>query len=169
MIDLYAVLGVRPTATIDDIRKAYRVIALRCHPDRKPGDKKAEAEFKRASAAYDILADDKKRGEYDAFRACPVPNPPPPPRARPAKAPPRPSPDPRSGGNAKRSPRRSEPFTVFEEAFRSDMMNDILRAAADQRRGSTRLCPVCRGRRALTVHLGLFIMTMPCPLCVISE
>lgn len=170
MIDLYSILGVRSTATIDDIRKAYRGIALRCHPDRKPGDKKAEAEFKRASAAYDILADDKKRGEYDAFRACPVPNPPPP-RSRPAKAPPRPSPDPRSGGNAKRSPGASSPFEAFTEAFHhSDMMDDILRAAADQRRNSpTGRCPVCRGRKTLTVHLGLFIMGMPCPLCAISE
>jgi len=163
VIDLYAVLGVRPTATIDDIRKAYRVIALRCHPDRKPGDKKAEAEFKRASAAYDILADEKKRGEYDAYRACPIPNPPP--RAKPAQAPPHP----RSGGNAKRSPRPSNPFTAFEEAFRSDMMNDILRAAADQRRTPTGLCPVCKGRKTLTVHLGLFVMGMPCPLCAVAE
>lgn len=170
MIDLYGLLGIRPTATPEEIRSAYRKLALKYHPDRNPG-KEAEKRFKSIGQAYDILVDDRKRGEYDAYRACPIPNPPQPTkRARPVQAPPRPSPGPRSGRNAKRSPGASSPFAAFAEAFRSDMMEDILRAAADQRQhGPTGVCPVCRGRKTLTVHLGLFIMGMPCPLCAIAE
>lgn len=63
--DLYAALGVARTATAEEIRKAYRKIAKSSHPDLNPGDKAAEARFKAAQAAYDILGDAEKRGRYD--------------------------------------------------------------------------------------------------------
>ncbi len=63
--DLYKTLGVAKTATADEIRKAYRKIAKSSHPDLNPGDKAAEARFKAAQAAYDILGDADKRGRYD--------------------------------------------------------------------------------------------------------
>jgi molecular chaperone DnaJ len=63
--DYYAMLGVKKTATADDIRKAFRKLARKYHPDVNPGDKKAEEKFKEISEANDILSDEKKRKVYD--------------------------------------------------------------------------------------------------------
>lgn len=63
--DLYGVLGVKRDASADDIRKAWRKLAKKLHPDLNPGDKAAEDRFKRAQAAFDILGDADKRGRYD--------------------------------------------------------------------------------------------------------
>lgn len=63
--DPYAVLGVKPDATQDDVRKAYRQLAKKLHPDLNPGDKQAEEKFKQVSAAYDLLGDAEKRARYD--------------------------------------------------------------------------------------------------------
>src|SRR6201994_1753945 len=65
--DYYAVLGVKKTATADEIRKAFRKLARKHHPDVNPGDKKAEERFKEISEANDILSDEKKRRVYDAL------------------------------------------------------------------------------------------------------
>src|SRR4051794_30579125 len=65
--DLYAVLGVPKTATADEIKKTYRKLAGKLHPDKNPGNKQAEAQFKEVNQAYDVLGDAKKRGLYDEF------------------------------------------------------------------------------------------------------
>ena len=65
--DYYEVLGVGKNATEDEIKKAYRTIAIKYHPDRNPGDKEAEEKFKEAAEAYDVLHDPKKRQQYDQF------------------------------------------------------------------------------------------------------
>jgi DnaJ-class molecular chaperone len=65
--DLYAVLGVARDADADTIRKAYRKLARRHHPDVNPGDKAAEERFKEISEAYDVLSDAEKRRNYDEF------------------------------------------------------------------------------------------------------
>src|SRR5664279_4096938 len=67
--DLYAVLGVAKDANADDIKKAYRKLARRYHPDRNQGDAAAEERFKQVSHAHDVLSDQTKRREYDAARA----------------------------------------------------------------------------------------------------
>lgn len=65
--DYYEVLGVDKKATLDEIKKAYRKLAVKYHPDRNPGDKEAEEKFKEATEAYEILSDDKKRPIYDQY------------------------------------------------------------------------------------------------------
>ncbi|OEJ14560.1 molecular chaperone DnaJ [Brachyspira hampsonii] len=65
--DYYEVLGVAKTATNDEIKKAYRKLAMQYHPDRNPGNKEAEDKFKEATEAYEILSDEKKRAQYDQF------------------------------------------------------------------------------------------------------
>ena len=59
--DYYEVLGIRREATVDDIKKAYRQLAMKNHPDRNPGDASAEIRFKEAAEAYEILSDEGTR------------------------------------------------------------------------------------------------------------
>ncbi|MBN1578539.1 MAG: molecular chaperone DnaJ [Chitinispirillaceae bacterium] len=65
--DFYEVLGVGKNATEDDIKKAYRKLAIKYHPDKNPGDKTAEEKFREATEAYEILKDPHKRAKYDQF------------------------------------------------------------------------------------------------------
>ena len=65
--DLYHVLGVPRTASADEIKKAYRKLALKYHPDQNPGNKVAEDKFKEINAAYSVLGDEQKRAQYDRY------------------------------------------------------------------------------------------------------
>lgn len=65
--DYYEVLGVSRSASIDDIKKAYRKLAVKYHPDKNPGDKEAEEKFKEATTAYSALSDADSRARYDQF------------------------------------------------------------------------------------------------------
>jgi len=65
--DYYEVLGVSKDADDDALKKAYRKLAKKYHPDANPGDKEAEAKFKEASEAYSVLSDPQKRQQYDQF------------------------------------------------------------------------------------------------------
>ena len=65
--DYYEVLGVQKNASDADIKKAYRALAKKYHPDMNPGDKEAEAKFKEANEAYDVLSDADKRDKYDRY------------------------------------------------------------------------------------------------------
>lgn len=65
--DYYKILGVEKTATAAELKKAYHKLALKYHPDRNPDNKEAEAKFKEAAAAYEVLSDTEKRQKYDQF------------------------------------------------------------------------------------------------------
>ena len=65
--DYYEVLGVAKNATEDEIKKAYRKLAIKYHPDKNPDDKEAEEKFKEAAEAYDVLSNADKRARYDQF------------------------------------------------------------------------------------------------------
>ena len=67
MDDLYATLGVTKAATADEIKKAYRNLAFKYHPDRNQGDRNAEEQFKKINAAYSVLGDEVKRRQYDLY------------------------------------------------------------------------------------------------------
>ena len=67
MSDYYEVLGLKKGASSGDIKKAYRKLALKYHPDRNAGDQEAEKKFKKISEAYAVLSDDQKRQQYDTF------------------------------------------------------------------------------------------------------
>ncbi|MCL1979550.1 MAG: J domain-containing protein [Proteobacteria bacterium] len=66
-MEYYQILGVAKTATADEIKKAYRKLAVKYHPDKNPGDAKAEEKFKEISEAYAVLSDPEKRQQYDTF------------------------------------------------------------------------------------------------------
>jgi molecular chaperone DnaJ len=65
--DYYEILGVAKTASADEIKKAYRKVAMQFHPDRNPGDKAAEEKFKEAAEAYEVLSDADKKAQYDRY------------------------------------------------------------------------------------------------------
>ena len=67
MEDYYKILGVEKNSTEDDIKKAYRKLAMKFHPDRNPNNKQAEEKFKKISEAYAVLSDKEKRKQYDSF------------------------------------------------------------------------------------------------------
>ncbi len=65
--DYYEILGVNKSASTDEIKKAYRKVAMQYHPDRNPGDKAAEEKFKEAAEAYEVLSDADKKAQYDRY------------------------------------------------------------------------------------------------------
>src|SRR5215210_1827693 len=65
--DYYEVLGIAQTAAVDEVKKAYRKLALKYHPDKNPNDATAEEKFKEAAEAYGVLSDEEKRARYDRY------------------------------------------------------------------------------------------------------
>ncbi|MDP3451623.1 MAG: DnaJ domain-containing protein, partial [Bacteroidales bacterium] len=65
--DYYEVLGVSRDASADEIKKSYRKMAIKYHPDKNPGNKEAEDKFKEAAEAYDVLSNQDKKARYDQF------------------------------------------------------------------------------------------------------
>jgi molecular chaperone DnaJ len=189
--DLYAVLGVASDASQDDIRKAYRRLARRYHPDANQGDAKAEERFKEISHAHDVLSDAEKRRQYDASRMFGGRGPNGGPGAggaeggfggfgdfadifsnifRGGKGP---------GGDARAQARRGGDLEVevrlsFDQAMRGAQLPVAVDAqetcgtcgGSGARAGtSPRLCPECRGRGVVGRDLGGFSLGQPCPTC----
>src|SRR5512135_510697 len=69
--DYYEILGIDRKALQDDVKKAYRKLARKYHPDLNPGDKSAENKFKELNEAYEVLSDEKKRADYDQYGKSP--------------------------------------------------------------------------------------------------
>ena len=83
MLTHYEILGVEPTATRKQIKRAWRKCVKKTHPDKNPDDPTAEARFKEVQAAWEVLADAESRKRYDESLRAPPPPPPPPPRPEP--------------------------------------------------------------------------------------
>lgn len=81
-MDYYEILGVGRNATEEEIKKAYRKLAMTYHPDRNPGDKEAEQKFKEVQTAYDTLFDLNRRARYNAQKPEPKPKPKPKPKRK---------------------------------------------------------------------------------------
>ena len=71
----YEILSVEKTSSQDDIKRAYRRLAMKWHPDRNPGDAQAEAEFKACAEAYEVLGDPERRARYDQHGRIALPAP----------------------------------------------------------------------------------------------
>jgi molecular chaperone DnaJ len=187
--DLYAVLGVSKDATADQIKRAYRKLARRYHPDANPDDRTAEERFKEISHAHDVLSDEKKRADYDASRAM-------------FRGRPRPGQGQgeaggsgfgdfadifssifrggRGGGGAAREAgqRGADLETSVSLSFDQALSGVQVPVTIETRETcgtckgsgakpgtSPRLCPECNGRGVRGRNLGGFALSEPCPRC----
>jgi molecular chaperone DnaJ len=178
--ELYGVLGVDKSASEDEIKKAYRKMAMKYHPDRNPGDKAAEESFKEANAAHEILSDPKKRAAYDAHGHAGID-----PQAAGAGG--------FAGGNF------GDAFgDIFGEIFgggrgrqqRADLRYNLEITLEEAARGTTtklripttetcevchgtgaekghdpETCPTCKGAGVVRVSQGIFSVQQTCPQC----
>jgi curved DNA-binding protein len=158
--DPYATLGVSRSATAEEIKKAYRKLAKKLHPDVNPGDKKAEEKFKEVSAAFEVIGDPKKRALYDEFGEIAL----------------RPGFDEQKAREFQRYQQAAGGargfggaggFSGFEEVFRQgggggfdpndlgSMFEDLFAGRAQTRRGRTRNEPIPGGDAAAAIEVDL--------------
>ena len=191
MADLYQILGVSRTASADEIKKAYRQLAIKHHPDRNKGDKSSEEKFKEINHAYEILSDPEKRSMYDRFGEDGVKG------------------NPFGGGHGGAGFDFGDAFgdlgDIFGEFFGGggrrrggrtaarqggDLLMNVRLSFDDAYRGikkdirvtrsascakcngsgaeagaGRKTCPTCQGRGEVRVSHGFFQMAQPCPSC----
>ncbi len=183
--DYYDVLGVAKNASADELKKAYRRLAMKFHPDRNPDDKDAEEKFKEANEAYEVLSDDDKRAAYDRYGHAGV--------------------DPSQGagggggaggfgdifgdvfgdifggargGGGQRSNRGADlGYTLeldLEEAVRGTKVQirvptqvecDVCDGTGAKKGTSAKTCHTCQGSGQVRVQQGFFVMSQTCPTC----
>src|SRR6516164_8245544 len=159
--DFYEILGVSKSASPDELKSAYRKLAMKHHPDRNPGDKSAEQKFKEVNEAYDILKDDQKRAAYDRFGHAAFEQ---------------------GGGGGRRGqagPSRGGDLRYnleisLEESFRGKQTTVRVQTlvACDQCKGSGAeagskpiACPTCHGRGRVRAQQGFFTIERTCAAC----
>ena len=193
MATLYDTLGVKKGASADEVKKAYRKLAAKYHPDKNPGDATAEEKFKEVQNAYDVLSDPEKRKQYDTFGDV---------NGRPGGFDPR-NYDFGGGGNftindlgdlgdifgglfnrggtrtQRRQPERGADIEVqvnvsFEDSLRgleTKIPVEVTTACREcggtgaQPGTSPVICPECHGRGVVSESQGLFALSQPCPRC----
>ncbi len=130
--DYYEILGVGKSSSTDEIKKAYRKVAMQYHPDRNPGDKSAEEKFKEAAEAYEVLSDQDKRSQYDRFGHAGV-----------------------SGNGRGHAPNMDDIFSQFGDIFGDDIFGSFFGGGGGTRtRGGQRAARGVRGSN-LRVKLKL--------------
>jgi molecular chaperone DnaJ len=128
--DYYEILTVTKTASADEIKKAYRKVAMQYHPDRNPGDKSAEERFKEAAEAYEVLSDGEKRAQYDRFGHAGV----------------------SGNGRGAHAPNMEDIFSQFGDIFGEDIFGSFFGGGGGQRtRGGQR----ARGTRGSNLRIKL--------------
>jgi len=131
--DFYEILGVAKTASSDEIKKAYRKVAMQYHPDRNPGDKAAEEKFKEAAEAYEVLSDTDKKAQYDRYGHAGVSG-----AAR--------------GGHGGAGMNMDDIFSQFGDIFGEDMFSNFF---GGQQRGGGRGQQRSRGVRGSNLRVKL--------------
>jgi molecular chaperone DnaJ len=190
--DYYEILGVERNAGVDEVKKAYRKLAVKFHPDKNPGDKTAEEQFKELSEAYEVLNDPQKRATYDQYGHAAF--------------------DRRGGGFARGAGGFHDPFDIFREVFsggnifddlfaggrhdptqpqRGDDLRydmeisfeeaaqgcekeititkaercDICQGSGAESDSRAKTCPTCGGRGQIITSRGIFSIAQTCPHC----
>lgn len=128
--DYYEVLGVAKSASADEIKKAYRKVAMQFHPDRNPGDKAAEEKFKEAAEAYEVLSDQDKKAQYDRFGHAGVNN--------------------RGGFSGGQGMNMDDIFSNFGDIFGDDIFGSFFGGGGRQRGGGK-----ARGTRGSNLRIKL--------------
>ena len=188
--DFYELLGVARSAAADEIKKAYRKLAMQFHPDRNPGDKAAEKKFKEINHAYDILKDEQKRAAYDRYGAAAFEG---------GAGPSGPGAGPfgaggfdfsdifeqmfgggdmagrgRSSGPARGNDLRYNLEIALEEAFAgsdasirvpSSVTCDACHGSGAEPGSRPVNCPTCQGRGRVRMQQGFFTIERTCPAC----
>jgi len=128
--DYYEILGVSKSASGDEIKKAYRKVAMQYHPDRNPGDKPAEEKFKEAAEAYEVLSDGDKRAQYDRFGHAGV----------------------RGASGSQHGPNMEDIFSQFGDVFGEDIFGSFFGGG---QRGGSRGGQRARGTRGSNLRIKL--------------